>query len=54
MLETLGSIVAETESTWWRAEAARCVTSQAQAVACVQDIADRYVPVYTADLLKLA
>jgi len=54
MLETLESIVAEAESTWWKAEAARGVTSQAQAGARIQDIADRYVPVYTVDLLKLA
>ena len=54
MLETLESIVAEAESTWWRAEAARGVTSQVQAGARIKDIADRYVPVYTVDLLKLA
>lgn len=54
MLETLESIVSEAESTWWRAEAARSVTSKAQAGARIQDIADRYVPVYTVDLLKLA
>jgi len=54
MLETLESIVSEAESTWWKAEAARSVTSQAEAGARIQDIANRYVPVYTVDLLKLA
>lgn len=54
MLDTLESIVSEAEATWWRAEAARSVASQAEAGARIQDIANRYVPVYTVDLLKLA
>ncbi|MBT3941128.1 MAG: hypothetical protein HOC77_11165 [Chloroflexi bacterium] len=54
MLETLESIVSAAESTWNRAEAVRGVTSKAQAGARIQEIADRYVPVYTVDLLKLA
>ncbi len=54
MLETLEGIISAAESTWWTAEAARPVKTQAQAGARIQDIADRYVPVYTVDLLKLA
>ncbi len=54
MLETLESILDAAESTWCKAEAARSVTSKVQAGARIQDIADRYVPVYTVDLLKLA
>jgi hypothetical protein len=54
MLETLESIVSAAETTWWKAEAALPVKTQAQAGARIQDIADRFVPVYTVDLLKLA
>lgn len=54
MLQTLENIVSAAESTWLKAEAVRPVASKAQAGARIQDIADRYVPVYTVDLLKLA
>ena len=52
MLETLEGIISAAETTWWKEEAARSVKTQAGAR--IQDIADRYVPVYTVDLLKLA
>ncbi|MDP6821903.1 MAG: hypothetical protein QF554_01235 [Dehalococcoidia bacterium] len=53
-METLEGIVSEAESIWRREGAARSVSSQAEAGARIQDIADRCVPLYTVDLLKLA
>lgn len=54
MLETLESIVSGAEAGWRAAAKKRRVTTQAEAGARIQDIADRCVPIYTVDLLKLA
>ena len=54
MLETLETIIASAESIWQAESKKRPPATQAAAGARIQDIADRCVPLYTADLLKLA
>lgn len=54
MLETLESIVTDAEILWRSAEKKRRVTTKAEAGTRIQNIADRCVPIYTVDLLKLA
>lgn len=54
MFESIDSLISKAEATWWRAEIAHPVGTQSEAGERIQEIADRYVPVYTVDLLKLA
>ncbi|MDA1256910.1 MAG: hypothetical protein O3C10_03585 [Chloroflexi bacterium] len=54
MLETPESIIANAEELWSRGAKKRPVVTQAEAGARIQEIADRCIPVYTSDLLRLA